>query len=82
VKFPTQSHDAFHTNACEGGLRGRRGRLFEITLEGEIVWEYLTPYFDGVGGHEIYRCVRYPSTYIHRKYAGEEGYEQNIRFYY
>jgi len=54
-----------NTVICEGGwgFHGR-GRLFEVTPEGEIVWEYLTPYFDGLGGHNIYRCVRYPSKYI------------------
>lgn len=50
-----------NTVISEGGIRGR---LFEITPEGEIVWEYLTPYFDGTGRHDIYRCVRYPPEYI------------------
>jgi len=51
-----------NTVICEGGTRGR---LFEVTSEGEVVWEYLTPYFDGGGWqHAIYRCVRYPADYI------------------
>jgi len=57
-----------NTVICEGGTRGR---LFEVTPQGEIVWEYLTPYYDGwnlTGGrpsaHSIYRCVRYPPRYI------------------
>lgn len=51
-----------NTVICEGG---DRGRLFEVTPEGEIVWEYLTPYLDGAGrGHAVYRCVRYPKEFI------------------
>ena len=50
-----------NTLISEGGIRGR---LFEVTPRGEIVWEYLTPYFDGRGEHAIYRCVRYPAKYI------------------
>ena len=59
-----------NTVICEGGTRGR---LFEVTPEGEIVWEYLTPYFDGwaltgirKSTHSIYRCVRYPRQYIEK----------------
>lgn len=54
-----------NTVICEGGwgFRGS-GRLFEVTPGGEVVWEYLTPYFDGHGGHNIYRCLRYPSEHI------------------
>ena len=44
---------------------GNRGRLFEVTPEGEVVWDYLTPYLDGAGrDHAVYRCVRYPADYI------------------
>lgn len=52
-----------NTVICEGGPGGR---LFEVTPKGEIVWEYLTPYFDGTGRgrHSIYRCVRYPPQYM------------------
>lgn len=50
-----------NTVISEGALRGR---LFEVTPEGEVVWEYLTPYFGGDGTHAIYRCVRYSPEYI------------------
>lgn len=39
---------------CEGGP----ARLFEVTRQGEIVWEYRSPY-GGAGTHGIYRAVRY-----------------------
>ena len=40
---------------CEGG----QGRLFEVTREGEIVWEFRSPYRHP-GTHGIYRATRYP----------------------
>ncbi len=57
-----------NTVICEGP----RGKLFEVTPQGETVWEYLTPYFDGrpatgrfiPKSHNIYRCVRYPPQYV------------------
>jgi len=56
-----------NTVICEGGYN-LGGRLFEVTPEGEIVWEYITPYFGNkthVGiNHSIYRCVRYPPEYV------------------
>jgi hypothetical protein len=47
---------------------GTKGRLFEITPEGELVWEYFSPYYDtvlGGGGHEykdytVFRSYRMP----------------------
>lgn len=58
-----------NTVICEGGPHGR---LLEVTREGEVVWEYLTPYFDGMGEHAIYRCVKYPSDYV-EKIMEEKG---------
>jgi len=56
------------------------GRLFEVTPDGEIVWEYLNPFsveipskgpdsaaYGDLGQdmeHRIYRCVPYPREYI------------------
>lgn len=43
---------------------GCSGRLFEITNEGEIVWEYINPYRDKKDGlNMIYRAYRYPYEY-------------------
>ena len=47
---------------------GRRGRFLEVTSEGEIVWEYLTPYAgDGEGNpttlanpHSVFRATKLP----------------------
>lgn len=51
-----------NTVICEGG---NGGRLFEVTREGKIVWEYLTPYL-GFKGYRIYRCMRYPPNYVEK----------------
>jgi hypothetical protein len=46
---------------------GTKGRLFEVTAEGDIVWEYYNPYFDTSGGpngpvknYSVYRAYRMP----------------------
>jgi outer membrane protein assembly factor BamB len=48
-----------NTLICEG----MTGRLFEVTREGEIVWEYVNPFFatDAVFGwvNRVFRCLRY-----------------------
>lgn len=60
-----------NTVICEGG---NRGRLFEVTPEGEVAWEYLTPFFDGGGrGNAVYRCVRYPADYIEDMLKEKKG---------
>jgi hypothetical protein len=45
---------------CEG----QWGRLFEVTPESEIVWDYVSPYFNGkdvpyAEGNFVFRCYRY-----------------------
>jgi len=44
---------------CEGGPC----RLFEVTREGEIVWEYRSP-FKVKGTYGIYRATRYSPEYV------------------
>jgi hypothetical protein len=40
---------------------GADGRLFEVTPEHEVVWEYMSPYaFRGREGRQIYRAYRVP----------------------
>ena len=56
-----------NTLICEGLW----GRIFEITLEGEIVWEYISPHFGPCGppdvnnpsavGNWVFRAYRYAS---------------------
>jgi len=75
-----------NTVICEGGTRGR---LFEVTPRGEIVWEYLTPYFDGwaltgvrPSTHSIYRCIRYPPQYVEsifKEIPNSELYKRLLR---
>ena len=49
-----------NTLICEG----QWGRLFEVTMDGEIVWDYVSPFFNGkdvlyAEGNFIFRCYRY-----------------------
>lgn len=49
-----------NTLICEGQM----GRVFEVTREGEIVWEYICPFFapyegDGLA-NSLFRAYRYP----------------------
>jgi hypothetical protein len=43
---------------------GATGRLFEVTAEGEVVWEYINPYFCGPTARDqqnaVFRAYRYP----------------------
>lgn len=48
-----------NTLICEGVF----GRLFEVTMEGEVVWEYVNPYFGASPQGEsngVFRAYRYP----------------------
>jgi hypothetical protein len=49
-----------NTLICEG----RWGRIFEVTPEKEIVWEYVSPYFQKdnppyTDGNYVFRAYRY-----------------------
>jgi hypothetical protein len=48
-----------NTLVCEGD----RERLFEVTPEGETVWEFRNPYRDEFALGSIYRCLRYSAEY-------------------
>jgi len=44
-----------NTLVCEGEF----GRLFEVTAEGELVWEYVNPYFGGAPtNNRVFRAYR------------------------
>lgn len=48
---------------------GAYGRIFEVTPEGEIVWEYVSPYFTTQGSNpdrifRVYRAYRVPYDWI------------------
>ena len=52
-----------NTMICEGDS----GRLIEVTVDHEIVWEYLTPYVAELGGGRIpwiYRAYRAPYEWV------------------
>jgi len=49
-----------NTLICEGG----KSRLFEVTRDGELVWEFVNPYRDADAAHAIYRCLRYSAEYV------------------
>jgi hypothetical protein len=48
-----------NTLICEG----QWGRLFEVTTESEIVWEYISPFMgpdlNGDRSNEVFRTYRY-----------------------
>ncbi|HWP23304.1 MAG TPA: aryl-sulfate sulfotransferase [Candidatus Binatia bacterium] len=57
-----------NTLVCEGDF----GRLFEVTADGELVWEYVNPYFgEGPSGqnNRVFRAYRYASEEIARAKA-------------
>ena len=52
---------------CEGNF----GRLFEVTPEGELVWEYVNPHFpmpspDEAPNNSVFRAFRYSPEEIER----------------
>ncbi|MEQ8955741.1 MAG: aryl-sulfate sulfotransferase, partial [Gammaproteobacteria bacterium] len=53
---------------------GMHGRVFELTPEEEIVWEYVSPFFsdDDVPSHRVYRAHRLPYDWIPQLDAPEE----------
>jgi outer membrane protein assembly factor BamB len=57
-----------NTLICEGDF----GRLFEVTADGELVWEFVNPYFgDGPNGpnNRVFRAYRYSAELIARAKA-------------
>ena len=52
---------------------GPGGRLFEVTAEGDIVWEYVHPVFAGArGANSVYRGYRLPYDWIPQLERPEE----------
>jgi len=48
-----------NTLICEGS----KGRLFEVTPEKEIVWDFVNPYGNEHTRTNVYRCLRYSQEY-------------------
>ncbi|MGI9568883.1 MAG: thioredoxin, partial [Desulfobulbia bacterium] len=52
---------------------GADGRLFEVTPDHELVWEYVSPFFDHeYDNNMVYRSYRYPYDYIPQLEEPEE----------
>jgi hypothetical protein len=52
-----------NTFICSGGSED--GRLFEVTSEGDVVWDFRNPFAQRAnGGIEIYRSYRYEEEFI------------------
>ena len=78
VKFPPRTRSILFADHISGTQRlesgntlicsGIEGRFFEVTSQGETVWEYVNP-FTSVGkngkiNNEVFRCERYESAYL------------------
>ena len=42
---------------------GARGRIFQVTRGGDVVWEFINPYFDKNGVCQIWNCVQEAKFY-------------------
>ncbi len=53
---------------------GMNGRIFELTQEKEIVWEFVSPFFtdDDTPSHRIYRAYRLPYEWVPQLAAPRE----------
>jgi hypothetical protein len=49
-----------NTLICEGA----KGRLFEVTPEKDIVWDFVNPYGNESNRTNVYRCLRYSPEYV------------------
>ena len=49
-----------NTLICDGG----KMRLFEVTPEKEVVWDFVNPFHRAGGLESIYRCLRYVPDYV------------------
>jgi hypothetical protein len=49
-----------NTLICEGS----KGRLFEVTPQKEIVWDFVNPYGSAFTRTNVYRCLRYSPEYV------------------
>ncbi len=52
---------------------GSSGRIFEVTQQYEIVWEYISPYFGANGrSNDVYRAYRVPYEWVPQLLKPEE----------
>jgi hypothetical protein len=50
---------------------GNTGRVFEVTREGEIVWEYINEHDAGMFGNMLYRAYRVPKSWVENAMNGQ-----------
>ena len=76
-QYGDASNTDFYTNgrgACQRLPNGNTlitesedGRVFEVTHEGELVWEYYVPYTNHKGGRAtLIRCYRHDTAFVER----------------
>ena len=72
------SHYVSNTQRLPNGntmiTEGADGRIFEVTPDGEIVWEYVSPYFGEVQSatNRVYRAYRVPYDWVPQLARPEE----------
>ena len=85
-EYSIQGHGSFHFFSFNVSMaqrlpngntlitEGAAGRAFEVTVDGEIVWEYINPYFyeSDDTRHNFYRAYRVPYEWIPQLTPPEE----------
>lgn len=61
--------DSGNTLICSSN----QGRVFEVTPEGEVVWEYRTPHLDDEGRRAVLRAYHYPTSFIEPHFQRERA---------
>jgi len=51
---------------------GSDGRIFEVTRDHELVWEYISPYWGKRGLNMVYRAYRAPYSWVPQRQAPTE----------
>ncbi len=51
---------------------GADGRIFEVTREHELVWEYISPYKNNRNSNMVYRAYRVPYEWVPQLEKPEE----------
>jgi len=60
-----------NTLICEG----ESAHVFEVTPDGETVWDFVSPFGDAASLGNIYRATRYAPEYVAPLLSGERGHE-------
>ncbi|KPK81756.1 MAG: hypothetical protein AMJ81_10345 [Phycisphaerae bacterium SM23_33] len=73
-EYTADPRESFHSRFISGAQRlpngntliceGAKSRLFEVTPDKQIVWEFINPYQAENASHNIYRCTRYSREHV------------------